>query len=202
MGKKILKEVLDYVKVVLIAVVLATLISTQVFTFSQVQQRSMENTLVENDAIFIKKLTLPFYAPQRGEIIVLLEGIEVNNSFLGKIERLYQDMYNKFKHIENENRLVKRVIGIAGDEIDIRNGRVYRNGVELIEPYVTSETFPRSVEVPLVVPKDQILVMGDNREVSQDGREFGCIDLDHVEGIAVFRIFPLRKFGKIDKFDK
>lgn len=199
MGKKVLKEILDYAKVIIIAVVLATLISTQVFTFSQVQQRSMEHTLVENDAILIKKITLPFYEPKRGEIIVLLEGVDVNNSFMGKIERLYEDMYHKFRHIENENRLVKRVIGLPGDEIDIRDGKVYRNGVALIEPYVTSETFSRRVEVPFVVPEKQVFVLGDNREVSQDGREFGCIGLDHVEGVAVFRIFPLHKFGRIEK---
>ncbi len=157
----------------------------------------MEHTLVEGDAILIKKITLPFYEPKRGEIIVLLEGIEVNDSFFGKIERLYVDMYNKFRKIDNEGRLVKRVIGLPGDEIDIKEGQVYRNGVALDEPYVTSETFPRRIEMPIVVPEGQVFVLGDNREVSQDGREFGCIDLDHVEGIAVFRIFPLNKFGRI-----
>lgn len=199
MGKKILKEALDYIKVIIIAVILATLISTQVFTFSQVQQRSMENTLVENDAILIKKMTLPFYEPKRGEIIVLLEGVEVNNSFIGKIERLYSDLYDKFRHIEKEYRLVKRVIGLPGDEIDIREGKVYRNGEVLNEPYVTSETFPARVQVPFVVPPDQVFVLGDNRAVSEDGRTFGCVDFDNVEGIAVFRIFPLRKFGRIEK---
>lgn len=197
MSKKILKEIWDYIKVFIIAVVLATLISTQVFTFSQVQQRSMENTLVEKDAILIEKVRLHFHEPRRGEIIVLLEGIEINNTFLGKIERLYVDMYNKFLHIENQSRLVKRVIGIPGDYVDIKEGKVFINGEPLDEPYVTSETFPRSVSVPFTVPEDEFFVLGDNREVSQDSRDFGCISIDQIEGIAVFRIFPINKIGKI-----
>lgn len=200
MAKKILMEVFDYIKVIVVAVILATLISTQIFTFSQVQQRSMENTLVENDAIVIEKFTLPLYEPKYGEIIVLLEGVDVDNSFFGKIKRLYVDMYNKFNHKENENRLVKRVIGLPGDEIDIRDGIVYRNGVPLDEPYVTSPTEPGVNEVvPFVVPAGQVFVLGDNRAVSQDSRAFGCVDLKNVEGIAVFRVFPLSKFGSIYK---
>lgn len=197
MNKKILKEIWDYVKVFIIALVLATLISTQVFTFSQVQQRSMEKTLVEKDAILIEKLSLHFHEPRRGEIVVLLEGVEVDNSFFGKIERLYVDMYNKFLHIENQSRLVKRIIGLPGDNVDIKEGKVFINGEALVEPYVTSETYPRSINVPFTVPEGEVFVLGDNREVSQDSREFGCVSLDQIEGVAVFRILPINKIGRI-----
>lgn len=195
MTKKILKEVWDYIKVIVIAIVLATLISTQVFTFSQVQQRSMERTLIENDAILIEKVSLHFHEPRRGEIIVLLESDDINNSFFGKINRLYADMFNKFRDIDNADRLVKRVIGLPGDTIDIKDGQVYVNGEALVEPYVTSETYPGSVMYPLSVGVDEIFVLGDNRQVSQDSREFGCIKFEQVEGVAVFRIYPFNKIG-------
>lgn len=195
MNNKILKEIWDYAKVIVIAVVLATLISTQVFTFSQVQQRSMEHTLVEKDAILIEKMSLHFHEPRKGEIIVLLESDDINNSFFGKIDRLYTDMFNKFRNIDNESRLVKRVIGLPGDTIDIRDGKVYVNGEEQMEDYVTSETYPRSIAVPLTVGPDELFVLGDNREVSQDSREFGCIKIEQVEGVAIFRVFPFNKIG-------
>ncbi|PKM96403.1 MAG: signal peptidase I [Firmicutes bacterium HGW-Firmicutes-1] len=195
---KIFKEILDYVKVIVIAIVIATLISTQVFTFSQVQQKSMEQTLIENDAILIEKISLLFHEPKIGEIVVLLEGVEVNNSFFGKIERLYVDLYNKFRKVEFENRLVKRVIGLPGDMIDIKEGKVFVNDVALVEPYVTSETDAKGMEVPFTVQPGQVFVLGDNRAVSMDSREFGCVDLKQIEGIAVFRIYPLNKIGVLE----
>lgn len=193
--KKILKEVLDYIKVIVIAIVLATFISTQVFTFSQVQQRSMERTLIENDAILIEKVSLHFHEPRKGEIIVLLESDDIDNSFFGKIDRLYTDMFNKFRKRDNADRLVKRVIGLPGDTINIKEGKVFINGEAIEEPYVTSETYPGSVPYPLTVGPDELFVLGDNRQVSQDSREFGCIKFDQVEGVAVFRIYPFNKIG-------
>lgn len=198
MNNKLIKEIWDYIKVVIIAMILATLISTQIFTFSQVQQRSMERTLIEGDTIIIEKVSLHFSSLERGDIIVLLQGEEVDNSFFGRIERLYSDMYYKFKKMENKNRLVKRVIGLPGDEIDIRDGKLFVNGQAQDETYVTSETYTRSIPMPLSVPDNQIFVLGDNREVSEDSREFGCVKLQNVEGIAVFRFFPFHKIGTLD----
>lgn len=195
MKNKILKEILDYIKVILIAIVLATLISTQIFTFSQVQQRSMERTLIENDAILIEKVSLNFKGPEQGDIIVLLESDNIDNSFIGKINRLYTDMFNKFKKVDNADRLVKRVIGVPGDIVDIKEGKVFINGVAIEEPYVTSETYPGRISYPINVGADELFVLGDNRQVSQDSREFGCIKLEQVEGVAVFRIYPLSKIG-------
>ncbi|PKM51735.1 MAG: signal peptidase I [Firmicutes bacterium HGW-Firmicutes-7] len=198
MNSKILKEVFDYLKVIIIAIAIATLISTQIFTFSQVQQKSMEQTLVENDAIIIEKVSLLFSAPKKGDIVVLLEGVDVSNTFLGKIQRLYVDMYNKFRKIDNENRLVKRVIGLPGDTVDIKEGKVYINDEELIEPYANTVTDPKGLAVPFTVQQGEVFVLGDNRAVSLDSREFGCVGLNQIEGIAVFRIYPLNKIGLLD----
>lgn len=197
-AKKVAFEVLDYLKIIVFAIVIATLISTQVFTFSQVQQQSMEKTLIANDAIVIDKLSYHFTEPKYGDIVVMLKGDDVDMSFFAKIKRLYTDMINKFQKKDNMDRLVKRVIAVAGEEVDFRDGVVYINGEPLDEPYVTSPTYPTIIEVPFVVPEGQVFVMGDNREVSEDGRTFGCIDIEQIEGKAVFRILPLSKFGTID----
>lgn len=196
MFKKILKEVLDYAKVIILAVLIATFISTQVFTFSQVQQSSMEKTLIEKDALFIQKITYHFSEPERGDIVVLLRGEHVNMSFFGKIKRLYEDMYLKVINKQRQDRLVKRVIGLPGDELDLRDGKVYINGELYEESYVTSDTYS-SIQMPLIVPEGQVFLMGDNRAVSEDSRAFGCVDIKQIEGKATFRLFPFKKFGTL-----
>jgi len=70
--KKIMKEVIDYLFVIVIAVIIATIISTQVFSFSQVKQSSMENTLIEDDILVIEKISLLFSEPDRNDIVVLI----------------------------------------------------------------------------------------------------------------------------------
>lgn len=79
---------------------------------------------------------------------------------------------------------VKRIIGIEGDTIDIRDGEVYVNDTLLKEPYVEGETLPQSgrVKYPLTLKTDQIFVMGDNREVSMDSRAFGVIGERQIKG--------------------
>ncbi len=195
--KKILFIILDYSKVVIIAFVIATLISTQLFTFSKVQQRSMQNTLIHGDTILIEKISLKFNALKKGQIVVLLDEKNVDSSFWGKVVRLYKDMYGKFTRKTNENRLVKRVIALPGDEIDIFDGKVFLNGEELIEEYAATKTYPRNFELPYTVKEGEVFVLGDNREVSKDSREFGPIKNEQIEGIAVFRIFPLNKIGNL-----
>jgi len=93
--------------------------------------------------------------------------------------------------------LVKRVIGIPGDEVNIKDGYVYINGEKLKEPYVKGETFSGEINFPIKVPDNKLFVLGDNRPVSKDSRAFGLINSDQVEGKAIFRVFPFNKIGAI-----
>ena len=92
---------------------------------------------------------------------------------------------------------IKRVIGIPGDEIDIRDGYVYVNGEKLEEPYVKGKTYKKNLEFPITVQKNHVFVLGDNRENSSDSRyqSLGCIDYSKIKGKATFRFWPLDKFG-------
>ena len=102
----------------------------------------------------------------------------------------------------NNHILVKRVIGVAGDEIFIDEaGTVYVNGEALEEPYVSQKQLGDcDIEFPYVVPELTIFVLGDNRSNSADSRNMniGCISLDEVVGKIIFRIWPLRSFGTIE----
>ena len=99
----------------------------------------------------------------------------------------------------NNNILVKRVIAVSGDFVDIdEGGNVYVNQTLLNEPYLSSKAFGETnIELPYQVPEDRIFVMGDNREVSIDSRNtaVGCVAGEQVVGKIVFRIWPLSQIG-------
>ena len=93
---------------------------------------------------------------------------------------------------------IKRVIGVAGDHIKIENGKVYRNGEELDEPYLQQDVVTKGKTYSdIVVPENCVFAMGDNREHSTDCRDFGCIPISKVESKVAFRFWPLNKIGKI-----
>ena len=99
----------------------------------------------------------------------------------------------------NNNILVKRVIAVSGDFVDIdEEGNVYVNQTLLNEPYLSSKAFGETnIELPYQVPEDRIFVMGDNREVSIDSRNtaVGCVSGEQVVGKIVFRVWPLSDIG-------
>ena len=94
--------------------------------------------------------------------------------------------------------IIKRVIAVSGDTLDIKDGYVYRNGKKLEEDYIKGQTFERSdFSYPLTVPEDHVFVLGDNRENSLDSRIIGLIEHDQVKGKVVFRLWPFSRIGKV-----
>lgn len=93
--------------------------------------------------------------------------------------------------------LAKRVIATEGQEVDVRDGKTYVDGVE--DPYAHGATMPQAkhVSYPLRVPEGKLWVMGDNRENSKDSRTFGVVDKSRVIGRFVFRVVPLSSFGPV-----
>jgi len=198
MKERILLEIIDYIRLILIVVVITTLLNTLLFTFSTVQQRSMEHTLHEGDVLIIEKLSYTIGQPKFGDIVVFVEEEAVAATYLKKLSVLFQDIGSKFSPETARTRLVKRVIGVPGDEVVVKDGQVWINGLVLDEPYVEDPTYAKTVEYPLTIPKGYYFVLGDNRDVSKDSRYFGLIAEDHIEGRAVFRLAPFGKFGFIE----
>jgi signal peptidase I len=90
---------------------------------------------------------------------------------------------------------IKRIIGEEGDTLEYKNGRVYRNGEELVEDYIKEDmTFPFET---IVVPENHVFVMGDNRNGSRDSREIGPVPNENIVGKVFLRFYP---FDKIRKF--
>ena len=105
-----------------------------------------------------------------------------------------------FRHPDEsrkDSHLVKRVIGLPGDHIEIRDGKVYRNGIQVDEPYLGSGVVTSGADRgfdDVVVAEGEIYVLGDNRSVSSDSRFFGPIKMNLVEGHVLIRIWPLTHF--------
>ena len=133
---------------------------------------SMMNTLQDGEHLITSNF---FYSPERSDIIV-------------------------FKETSTGKTMVKRVIAVGGDSLEITwDGRVYVNDQLLKEDYVYFEERPYYYsKISMTVPQGEIFVMGDHRDSSMDSREFGCIDADSIIGKVVLRVFPFDAFGALD----
>lgn len=198
MVKIVMREIIEWIVVFATAFILVALLNTAVFATTQVRQTSMQNTLMEGQHLFVEKWSYAFGDPNRGDIIVFIED-QYPKNYLERVRIFLKDVADILKPIEKKTnvRLVKRVIGIPGDEVDIRNGKIYLNGEELTESYTNGDTQPREFMFPVTVPDGKYIVFGDNRGVSKDSRSFGFIDRSQMEGKAVFRFWPFNKIGAL-----
>ncbi len=197
--RKVLKELFGWVIAIIVPVILVFTLNLLVFTISGVRQESMENTLKEGDIVYYSRLSSGIDKLKRGDIILFLAHGREKAGFFDELSIKIDD----FKDIitgkgSTTKRYVKRIIGIPGDMIDIReDGSVYINGEKENKAYVKGLTPPGKMKYPLEVPEDQLFVMGDNRGVSSDSRDYGCISINSVEGKAIFILWPPSKVGSI-----
>lgn len=197
--RAMVKEILSWGFIILVAFLLAFLINSRAYGNVRVEQSSMNNTLHDGQRLIVDELSYNFTKPQRGEIITFYR-YEKKGTLLNDFDRYINSIEARLKDTEPDEeheRLIKRVIGIEGDVIEIKDGAVYRNGKKLEEPYVAGETSDKGLASPVTVGKNELFVMGDNRSVSIDSREIGMVKISHVEGKAIFRVYPFKKLGKI-----
>lgn len=200
------KELWEWFYTIVIALAVVFVIKGFIFDIVRVDGPSMYPTLVHNDRLIVTKL---LYKPSAGDIIILdstyedrqkyYEEYEENNekklNFISKIS-LY------FKLPENLKRryYVKRIIGMPGDTVDIKNGQVILNGEVLDEPYYDGITTITdfSVSYPVTVEEGTVFVMGDNRPNSKDSRssDLGLVPIEAIEGKSQIRIWPFTAFGQ------
>jgi signal peptidase I len=197
--KKVIKEIISWVLILCGAFFAAAIINSQVFEKVIVQQSSMENTLFGGQHLIVNKLSYNFNEPKNGDIIIFDKYEEMGTVFddIKKSIVNLASIFDKEKKNEKNEYLVKRIIGVEGDEVDIKDGSVYINGVKLEEPYANGVTEEKLVELPITVEKNEVFVLGDNREVSTDSRALGPINKNQVAGKVVFRVYPFKQMGKI-----
>ena len=182
-GNSFLKGIIEWVAVLVVALIAATLIRTYVAAPFVVPTGSMESTIEMGDNIFAEKVTLEMgQGVKAGDIVV----------------------FNNPDTSTGHDVLVKRVIATAGQTVDLRDGVVYVDGQALDEPYTQGKSYPLDVQAPGVtvsfpyqVPAGYVWMMGDNRENSADSRYFGAVSEDQLVAVAIFRYWPLDRIGTI-----
>jgi signal peptidase I len=158
-----------------LAVLLGLVIVVMIFLYQpvKVEGTSMNPLLSDQERIFINKFVYHFEPIERGDVIVFWYPLDRSKSF------------------------IKRVVGLPGESIEIRDGHVYINGQELADQYVPANYLDGSTYAPHRVPVDGYFVMGDHRDSSNDSRVFGPVARQFIYGKAVFAYWPADHFGSL-----
>jgi len=171
-GARIMTAFREVAETVIPAVVIALVIQLFLAQATRVYGQSMEPNLHTDQRLVVEKISYRFHAPRRGDIVVF--------RVPGRGSEL----------------LIKRVIGLPGETVEMRKGIVYINGKPLDEPYVVYRSH-ETLE-PRVVPPLSVFVLGDNRAASNDSRVFGPIHLDNIIGRAWFSYWPPSLIGWVE----
>jgi signal peptidase I len=161
------------ISVTITALLLAAIVVIRafVFDFLIITGDSMNPTIVHGDRILIDKLAYRSRVPDRGDIIAFKMGLKM---------------------------IVKRVASVPGDVIEVKDGQLYCNGRAFAHDLYSHNPRRRSYG-PIVVQGGHVFVMGDNSALSVDSRDFGTIPYQDIIGKAVFRYFPPKRIGKLER---
>ena len=212
MNEKV-KDILEWIYCIVIAVVLALLFRYYIGTPTIVKQVSMYPTLVQDQRLWlnrwgrtIKKL------PERGDIITFeapskkiytYNEIDETNP-VAKYEKEPSGLWEKFTYYVLElgkDSYIKRVIALPGEHVEIKDGAVYINDEKFQEDYLQEGIVTDVIGAgfsDFIVPENCVFAMGDNRPGSTDCRAFGCIPLEKIEGTVAFRFWPFSKSGGVE----
>jgi signal peptidase I len=163
----------DVLETLLLAAVIFLMVNSLTGRY-EVQSISMEPTLHEGQYLVVSKFAYWLRPPQRGDIVVLDP----------------PDQRSQIPYI-------KRLIGLPGDQVEVRNGRVWINGVALNEPYVSG---PPLYERTFELRSGEYLVLGDNRNNSSDSHVWGTVPEENLIGKTIFRYWPIDKVGPIPHY--
>ena len=166
----------ESITILVVALGLAFFLRTFVAEPRYIPSGSMLPTLEIGDRLIVEKLSYYTHPPQRGDIIVFAPPPQL-----------------QAQGFEVEQAFIKRVIGLPGDTIEIKNGRVFVDRQPLLEAYINEP--PNYLMSPMVVPPAQLFVMGDNRNNSNDSHVWGFLPNENIIGHACFRFWPLERLG-------
>jgi signal peptidase I len=172
-----------------VAVVIAYVLKAFLAQAFYIPSPSMSPQLEVGDRVVVSKVAYRLHEPRRGDIVVF-DSPEKSPDDAALPVRVVRDLLEAVGLRQpSEDELIKRVIGLPGETVEGREGRILINGYVLVEPYLPAGTVTSDFG-PIVIPDDFIWVMGDNRANSQDSRFFGPVDRDEVVGRAIARVWP------------
>lgn len=170
-----LPSFLDEVLRTILFVIVVTVLFDMAIPRSLVDGRSMAPTFEDRERLIVSRIDYLAIEPRRGDVVV----------------------FNSLEDPNNEEMLIKRVIGLPGDIVEFRNQAVFVNGKPLNEPYIAEACTRNCADETWQIKEDEYFVMGDNRNHSRDSRSFGVVPIDHIVGHVVFRYWPLPRIGLI-----
>jgi signal peptidase I len=175
--RSVRRTVLEWVAVIGGGIVIALVVEAFLVQAFWIPSPSMVPTLEVGDRVLVNKLSYRFHDVHRGDVVVFERPPGASNGGDSEIKDL-----------------IKRVVGIEGDRIETRDGRLYVNRELIDEPYLEPGVRTDMSE-PVTVPEGHIFVMGDNRTNSEDSRVFGPVDEDTIVGRAFVKVLPLTDLG-------
>lgn len=167
------RKIFEVVKSTAISLLIAVFIINFIFQIVTVNGESMVPTLQNNDRLILEKVSYRIISVKRNDIVVIKYPANISE------------------------RIIKRVIGVAGDKVRISDNILYINGKTINETYKNEYLMKDFNEI--IVPQDSIFVLGDNRNFSKDSRssDIGFVKLNLLEGKAIMRLYPFNKMGRI-----
>jgi signal peptidase I len=177
MTEKEENPLVELLKTLVSAGILAIGIRSCVAEARYIPSESMLPTLEINDRLIVEKITYHFREPERGDVVVF-----------SPTEALKEQNYKE--------AFIKRVIGVPGDIVEVKNNAVYVNGQKLSEKYILNP--PNYKYPPTKVPPEQYLVLGDNRNNSYDSHYWGFVPLKNLIGRATVRFWPPDRVGPLN----
>lgn len=192
-----------------IALMIVFILKTFIGMPTTVKGTSMSTTLYPEDKLFLSTWGVNFNKiPDRGTIITFeapsVENLKISSSTTAIYKKNSRSFGQKILYYSlgiSSSSYIKRVIGIPGDHIEIKDGSVYVNGEKYNEEYLNS-TIKTDMSLggdfnDVIVPENCVYVLGDNRSASIDSRKFGCIPVCKIEGKVVARWWPTKKIGTV-----
>jgi signal peptidase I len=167
------RELRSWTRDLAVALGLALVIIIFLYQPVKVEGTSMAPLLSDQERIFINKFVYRFEPIERGDVVVFWYPLDRSKSF------------------------IKRVVALPGETVELRAGRLYVSGKELMEPYVPSNYLDGASYPLLTIPSDSFFVMGDHRDSSNDSRVFGPVARQCIYGKAVFAYWPVDHFGSL-----
>ncbi len=158
----------------ILSLLLAFIVIVFLYQPVQVEGTSMMPKLANHERIFINKFVYRFEQIQRGDIVVFLYPLDPSKSY------------------------IKRVVGLPGEWVSIRDGRVFINDKPLTEPYLPLSYLDHENYIAAYVEPDHYFVLGDHRESSNDSRVWGTVERKYIYGKAVFVYWPFSEIGSLD----
>lgn len=195
----IFRKIWDFVDAIAVALVLAVHIIQYIVQAYYIPTGSMEDTLKVGDHLFVEKIT---YGPVIPRMLCMNKPVHLSMLGLRDIRRGDIVIFRP-PHDEDKD-YIKRCIAVPGDRFEMKNGAVYINEKPVEEPYVKGVTRPfnfgpaRQNEIEGVVPPGKVVVLGDNRENSQDSRFFGYLDIERIKGKAFILYWNTTQVFKLD----